>query len=444
MPETPTGPAPARVGGDTACCQAYEQAAQLHRRTFMRAAAVGGALSTTVFGDVVRQTAFATPPSAGAGPEAPAAPNVLVVLSLRGGIDGLGVVVPVGDPGYYRARPGIAVPRASALARDAMFGLHPSMRPLVPLWNAGQLAAVHAVGLPMPNRSHFDAMEKIEDADPGSSARIGWVNRMIGLDAPTHVTEAVHVSSGLTPTMLVGTEPTLSTRGLKRLHVAGADSWGPQRYRSLATTWSQTYGALGNAARSASNVSRYHATRLSAPYRPANGAVYPQTIPGRDLAEALMDTAQLIKADIGTQVVSLDFGSWDLHADYGTVGLGSMRNLIAGMAAGLAAFFTDLGPLRSRVTLVTISEFGRRVGQNGNHGLDHGWGNMMLVMGAGVRGGRYYGRWPGLGAGALVDGDLKVTTDYRQVLGEVVNRRFGRSVAGVFPGLGYRPLGIMR
>ncbi|MGZ4456166.1 MAG: DUF1501 domain-containing protein, partial [Nocardioides sp.] len=152
-----------------------------------------------------------------------------------------------------------------------------------------------------------------------------------------------------------------------------------------------------------------------------------------DLSNALQDTAHLIKADVGTEVVSIDFGSWDMHSDYGTTSGGDMQGMLSAFARALDAFLQDLGPLRSRVTVVTISEFGRRVHENGNHGLDHGWGNMMLVAGGGVKGGRYYATWPGLGTGT--DDDLQVTTDYRQVLGEVLRSRFPeRSLSTVFPG----------
>ncbi len=186
------------------------------------------------------------------------------------------------------------------------------------------------------------------------------------------------------------------------------------------------------------------ATTMEKTYRPANGATYPDEYPATDLAGALADAAHLIKANVGTSVISIDFGSWDMHADYGNQSGGQMQSMVGGFAASVAAFFKDLGSLGSRVTLATISEFGRRVAQNGNRGLDHGWGNMMLVMGGGVRGGQYYGQWPGLGNGKLVSGDLQVTTDYRNVLGEIVRTRFpDRPLDQVFPGLTYRPLGLM-
>jgi uncharacterized protein (DUF1501 family) len=159
---------------------------------------------------------------------------------------------------------------------------------------------------------------------------------------------------------------------------------------------------------------------------------------------SLQAAAQLIKADLGTDVVAIDAGNWDLHANYGNVAGGNMTYNIDGFAQALAAFLNDLGDLRQRVTVVTISEFGRRVTENGSRGFDHGWGNMMLVAGAGVKGGQYYGNWPTLDSAALAEGDLKVTTDYRNVLGEIVSRRFpDRSLPALFPGLTYSPLSFM-
>ncbi len=417
-------------------CEDYERASRLSRRGFMQgmAAGTGAVVATQMFGDAMMEASF----GATGG-------NVLVVLSFRGGVDGLGMVVPHGDPDYYRARPSLAVARTSVIGGDAMFGLHPQLAPLLPLWNARKMAAVHAVGLQVPNRSHFKAIELVEDSDPGSSVRRGWVNRMIGTGGIVGPTEAVHLSSPLTPTSFAGAAPTLATNGFGNLQLSGlSSSRAARRYAAEAKVWSGTSGALGQAARSAFAVSKGFATTMSKAYRPANGAVYPDTWPAKDLAEALRDAAHLVKANVGTSVISIDFGSWDMHADYGTQDWGNMQSMTGAFARSVAAFFKDLGSVGDRVTLATISEFGRRVAQNGNRGLDHGWGNMMLVMGGGVRGGQYYGTWPGLADGQLVSGDLQVTTDYRNVLGEIVSRRFpDRPLGQVFPGLAYRPVGLM-
>ena len=390
-----------------------------------------------MFGDAVRQTAFA----------ATTGGNVLVVISLRGGIDGLGMVVPHGDPGYYDARPRIGVSPGSLVAKDGFFGLHPSMRPLAWLYESGELAAVHAVGLERPNRSHFLAMEEVEDADPGSSVRRGWVNRMIGLDGVSQPTEAVHINGTVVPTMLVGPAPTLSATKLDGFQLPGAtDKWADNRRAQLATVWGGASGSLGTAGRAALKVASRLGPVADQTYRPQNGAAYPQTWPGAPLGEALRDTAQLIRADVGAEIISVDYGSWDIHSQYGNEDAGQMQSMVSGFAQSVDAFMRDLGPaLRSRVTVVTISEFGRRVAENGSRGLDHGWGNMMLLMGGGVKGGQYYGKWPWLRPTTMEDGDLKVTTDYRNVLGEVITRRFpDRSISKVFPGLKYAPLGVMK
>ena len=420
------------------CCREYERAAGLSRRRFLAGMAAAGATgaTATLFGDAFRQTSYA----------ATTGGNVLVVISLRGGIDGLGMVVPHGDPAYYAARPTIGVPRASLLAQDAMFGLHPKLAPLEWLWKGGELAAVHAVGLPVPNRSHFSAMEEVEDADPGSVARRGWVNRMIGLDTRNEPSEAIQLGSSILPTALAGPSPALAADDLDQVSLVGAedpDTWSTRRLQQLEQVWAGGTGVpLYDAYRSARRTVDLLTPVARSTYTPA--VTYPRTWPAADLSDALKDTAQLIKADVGTDVVSIDFGSWDMHSDYGTTEWGRMQSMTAGFAGVLDAFLRDLGTLRSRVTVVTISEFGRRIDENGNRGLDHGWGNMMLVAGGGVKGGKYYGTWPGLGDVKDVDADLHVTTDYRNVLGEIVSRRFpDRSVAGVFPGLAYAPVGLI-
>jgi len=415
---------------ETPCCDEY---ARLSRRGLFRgAAAMAGA--TTAFGGAV----LTASPASALTP----ARSVLVVVSLRGAADGLSLVVPHGDPVYYRARPRIAIPADQLLARDGFFGLHPKLAPLLPLWRAGSLAAVHATGLPAPNRSHFAAMEELEDAAPGSDARVGWLNRLIGLDAVDSPLQGVSLTGSL-PTSLYGPESAMSATSVPEVKVAADDRWvrANGRMRSLQTLWGRAGGDLGSGARAAFRAVGEFAPVLSSPAGPAHGASYP----GGDLGDALAGAARIVKADLGVQVVTVDHGDWDMHSGLGTLSWGRMNSNAEELARALAAFFTDIGrfdgdPVAQKVTVVVLSEFGRRVQENSNHGLDHGYGNVMLLAGAGVRGG-YHGRWPGLVND--LNADLAVTTDYRSVLAEVVSRRFDASTATVFPGFAPASVGAM-
>ncbi|WP_248581712.1 DUF1501 domain-containing protein [Nocardioides sp. InS609-2] len=406
------------------CCPEY---AGVSRRGLMLGTA-GVAGTAMMFGaSQVATSAYAAAP----------APSVLVVLSLRGAADGLSLVVPHADPVYYQARPRIGVPAERLLAKDGMFGLHPALEPLLPMWNAGTLAAVHATGLPAPNRSHFAAMEEVEDAAAGSTTRNGWLNRMIGLDATNSPLQGLNLGEAVPPTSISGPQPYMSATDLDGIKIAGADKWdiGQGRRRSLNTLWGQDTSALGATARAT-----FQAVDEFAPVaaQPESSASYPDG----DLGDALRHAARVIRADVGVQVITVDQGDWDMHTDLGNLDRGQMRLNAANLATAMAVFFADLGTMAGKVTLVTMSEFGRRVTENSNWGLDHGYGNVMFVAGAGVVGGRYYSRWPGLTTGA--DADLLVTTDYRSVLAEVVSTRFNADVSRVFPGFTREPVGVMR
>ena len=397
------------------CCPEYT--AVTRRGLFAGAATLLG--TTTAFGSAVLTTS-----AAAAGP----APSVLVVVSLRGAADGLSLVVPHGDPVYYRARPVIAVPATSLLARDGFFGLHPALAPLLPWWNNRSMAAVHATGLAAPNRSHFAAMEEVEDADPGSDARVGWLNRLVGADAIGSPLQAFGVGGGAPPGSLVGPAPFLTGGSIDNVRITGAEGADLlPRMRSLHRLWDNSTSPLAGAMRSVFAADSDFEPVRQTPEQPSNGASYE----GNDLGRALQAAARVIRGDVGTQVLTVDHGDWDHHTDVGTLNGGRMVRQASSLATNLAAFMTDLGPLTGKVTVVVLSEFGRRVKENANRGLDHGYGNVMFLLGAGVAGGRYYGRWPGLTA--EVDSDLTVTTDYRAVLWDVVASRFEASPAAVFP-----------
>jgi uncharacterized protein (DUF1501 family) len=410
----------------SSCCREYA-AGRLTRRGFL-SGALAAAGTTTVLGQAVLTTSAAA--------AAPAA-SVLVVLSLRGAADGLSLVVPHGDPVYYSARPRTAIPAERLLARDAQFGLHPALAPLLPLWDAGRLAAVHATGLPAPNRSHFAAMEELEDAAPGSTARVGWLNRLLGTDTGRSPLQGVGLGSTL-PTSLYGPEPVMSTEDVDHVRIPGEDQWDHgERRQSLKTLWGPETSRLGRAMQATfTAVDEFGPVRETAD-TPAHGAAYPSG----DLGRAMAAAARIVRGDVGVEVITVDHGDWDMHTDLGTADHGRMVRNAGELAEAVGAFFTDLGPQADKVTLLTISEFGRRVAENANMGFDHGYGNVMFLAGAGVNGGRYHGSWPGLQG--EIDSDLLVTTDYRSVLAEVVSSRFGASTATVFPGFQRQRVGVM-
>ncbi|GLY00297.1 MULTISPECIES: DUF1501 domain-containing protein [Actinoplanes] len=347
--------------------------------------------------------------------------DTLVVISLRGGFDGLSAVAPIGDPDYYRARPTIAVPRSRVIAADGRFGLHPGLAPLLPLWKAGKLAAVHAVGQSNPTRSHFAAMEAMENAAPGTSLRSGWLDRMLGVTGAAGPLAGVSVGNAMPARILGGPSTDVSMASIDEFALAGDGK------RPIAAALRAMYsGAPGGLSAPAMTADRaLHSLRT---FRSA-GARYPAT----DLGAALRDVARLIKARTGLVTAAVDSGGWDMHQGQNE----RMPAALTDLAGALAAFTTDLGAEGlARTTILTISEFGRRVRENGSHGTDHGHGNAMLLLGGGVRGGRVYGTWPGLAPAALMAGDLKATVDYRAVIGEVLQKRCRLGTLDkVFPGV---------
>jgi len=415
MPTTRGGAPPTP---DQQCCAEY---ARMSRRGFLGGAMAAG--SVLSLGSAVLTASPAM---------ADSADSVLVVLSMRGAADGLSLAVPYADPVYYQARPHIAIPSDQLLAKNGFFGLHPRLAALMPLWNAGEMAVVHACGLPVANRSHFDAMEQLEDADPGSEARLGWLNRLLGTTAAASPLEGFYVGGGVVPTALFGPEPTMAAGDVDAVTIAG-DDWGPGRRASLHTLWDGGTTPLSSAMQITTE-----AVDDFAPVHEAadNTGGYPDT----DLARGLAVAARMIRGDVGIRVLTLDQGDWDMHTNLGTLGWGGMIRNAEDFADAISAFFADLGDQRPKVTLVALSEFGRRIAENANYGLDHGYGNAMWAFGAGVKGG-YYGSFPTLQN--TLDADLLVTTDYRNVLADVVESRFAASIPAVFPGLSRQTVGFM-
>jgi len=362
--------------------------------------------------------------------------RTLVVLFQRGAVDGLNVVVPYGEEHYYRLRPTIAIPRPSGssaegvLDLDGFFGLHPALAPLVPLYRQGTLAIVHATGSPDTTRSHFDAQDAMESGVPGvRSTTDGWLNRALQQEPvpkPSPL-RAVALSPRL-PLTLRGAAPAVAVADLRQFRVVGPQQLVEENFEAMyAETLDQFLRGVGDETFEAVDLLK----KLDPQdYRPDNGAQYPASRFGQSLREI----AQLIKADVGLEVAFVDSGGWDHHVNEGAVE-GRLANLLRDLGQGLAAFATDLGDRLSDVVFVSMSEFGRTAHENGNRGTDHGHGNCMLVLGGPVRGGRVYGRWPGLAPEQLNDQrDLKVTTDYRTILAEILTRHLAvQNLEPVFP-----------
>ncbi|MEU4215916.1 DUF1501 domain-containing protein [Actinoplanes sp. NPDC026623] len=422
---------------DLSCdgCADDQRTTMSRRGVLGRAAAAGaaGALAGLTGDLLSTQLAFAAGRYSG---------DVLVVLSLRGGFDGLSAIVPAGDPAYYAARPGIAVPKSRLIGGDSRFGLHPALAPLLPYWKAGTFGAIQAAGQRAPNRSHFAAMEQLEQAAPGTSLRTGWLDRMLGGLGATDPMQGVSVGGMMPARVMAGPVPALGMKSIDEFAMFG-DQAGQPMAATLAKLYEGAPAALSGPARQVTGSLATTRALAATAYHPANGAVYPDDTLGR----ALRDVARLIKGKAGLMSACVDSGDWDMHENLGIAESGKrMHDKLAKLAEALAAFARDLGTAgMKRVTLVTVSEFGRRVHQNGSGGLDHGYGNAMMLLGGGVVGGKVHGRWPGLSERHLVDGDLAVTTDYRAVIAEILHKRCGlANTRAVFPDIRRTTSGIVR
>jgi len=362
--------------------------------------------------------------------------KVLVAVFQRGAVDGLNVVIPFGDKNYYSLRPTIAIPAPkvgveSALDLDGFFGLHPALAPLKPIYDANKLAIVQAVGSPDPTRSHFDAQDYMESGTPGRKGTAdGWLNRALAPGADGHKSPVRAVSLGPSlPRALRGRNEAVAINNLSEFKVREAD--GAATFESMyASTLDNMLNGTG---RETFDAVKLMQSIQAQPYTPAGGAKYP----GGRLGQSLMQIARLIKADVGLEVAFTDVGGWDTHVNEvgQTPGAGQLANLLGNFAQALAAFYQDLGDRIEDVAVVTMSEFGRTAKENGNRGTDHGHANVMFAFGGAIRGGKVYGEWPGLAPGQLHENrDLALTTDFRDVLGELVAKHLGNGrLSGVFP-----------
>jgi len=370
-------------------------------------------------------------------------PGRLVVIFQRGAVDGLNVVVPYREKNYYSMRPTIAIPEKNVLDLDGFFGLHPSLASLKSLYASSQLAVVHAAGSPDMSRSHFDAQDYMESGTPGvKSTTDGWLNRALQSQdvreqrdlrhAQEHTAFRALALGAQVPRTLAGKVPALAIPNVSDFAVGGhANTPSP-----AASAFEAMYSDSGDKVFHATGEATFEAVKMlratdPAKYVPVAGAEYPFS----EFSNRMKQIAQLLKSNLGVEAAFTDVGGWDTHQNQGGVD-GQLSNRLRDFSDSIAAFWRDMGDSGEDVTVVTMSEFGRTARQNGTGGTDHGHANAMFVLGGRVRGGKVYGRWPGLSDHQLNEGrDLAVTTDFRAVLGEVVSKSIGASnFEMVFPG----------
>jgi uncharacterized protein (DUF1501 family) len=375
--------------------------------------------------------------------------KILVAIFQRGAADGLNVVVPHGEKAYYSLRPSIAIPRPTsdsarkddaAIDLDGFFGLHPALSPLKPLWDAKQLAIIDAVGSPDPTRSHFDAQDYMESGTPGLKATTdGWMNRALPkVQGKASPVRAVALGATL-PRAMRGVQPAVSLQSIDAFQV---------RNQEASKMFEQMYTQSKDPMMKATGRDTFEAVAMlqaiqRQSYTPSGGADYPRGAFGQSLRQI----AQLIKSDVGVEMAFADIGGWDHHVNEVAQrpGEGILANKLTELGRSLAAFYQDMGDRMQDVVVVTMSEFGRTARENGNRGTDHGHANYMFAMGGNVQGGKVHGKWPGLEREQLYEGrDLALTTDFRDVLGELVARHTGNpNVQGIFPGYQPKPVGLI-
>jgi uncharacterized protein (DUF1501 family) len=352
--------------------------------------------------------------------------KILVAIFQRGAADGLNIVVPYFEKPYYALRPTLAVPppgkTGGAIDLDGRFGLHPSLAQLKPLWDSGQLAIVDAVGSPDPSRSHFDAQDYMESGNPGRTTSDGWLNRALAPAAQgVSPVRAIAMSAEL-PRTLRGKQAAVALNNLDQFQV---------RNSAAASVLESMYATTSDPTLKTSGKETFEAVKMlesinRAPYTPANGAQYQG-----EFGRGLQQIAKLIKADVGVEAAFAEIGGWDHHSNE----MPQLIPLLGQFGNSLAAFCRDMGDRMADIILVTMSEFGRTAKEDGNGGTDHGHGNVMMVLGGAVHGGKIYGRWPGLQPEQLYEQrDLAVTTDFRDVLGELAGHQLGQRTEQVFPG----------
>jgi uncharacterized protein (DUF1501 family) len=360
---------------------------------------------------------------------------------LRGGFDSLSAVVPTDENLMRKIRSDIFIPNASLLPLDREFGLHPSLKKLLPLWEAKELAIVNTLGAPTHSRSHFDEISDVAYAAYGEKdKRSGWIARFLDAAGSGSVVQSVGIGS--TTRQLIGGKA--APVNLESINNFKLDSIFGYRAEDLAGFIDETHGRWTNiwATQAKSTIQALDQIAMASAQRSA--VTYPSTGTG----QRFRDVAALLKAGIGVRAVDIEYqGDWDMHANMGTLEGGWLSSSLADIAGSISAFREDLGVVWSRVTVVTVTEFGRRVSQNQSSGTEHGWGSSTFVAGGGVNGGKIHGKFPGLDDKQLKDGDLVVTADYRSLLTEILTRRAGITAEGasqVFPNFKPEVLSVMK
>jgi uncharacterized protein (DUF1501 family) len=410
---------------------------RLSRRTFIRSLGIAGiiGISKSLFPSWMPSLAFAQP-RAERG-------DILIVIFLRGGMDGLSAVVPYFEAAYYDARPTQHVPEVSVVDLDGRFGLHPAMAPLKELYDDSVLGIIHAAGSPNDTRSHFDAMQFMEYGTPGEkSIGTGWLGRHLQLTAERNQSPFRAIGMGqMVAQSLRGPVSPLAIKSIADFHFKGRESELLRLQESLASLYQidAPTDMLSSSAGLVFDTAEMLQQLSAEPYIPSGDSAYPDT----EFGMGLKQIAQLIKAEVGLEVACIDLGGWDTHEGQGTLD-GTFSQLLQELSGGLHALYTDLSEQMRDITVVTMSEFGRCLQENGSAGTDHGHGNIILLMGGGVKGGQVFSDWPTLEPESLSDGDLAVTTDYRDVLAEVLAQRLGNDqLTEIFPRHRVNQLGLL-
>ncbi len=371
--------------------------------------------------------------------------KVLITIFQRGAMDGLNAVVPYGEQTYYDIRQNIAVPRPksgdqlTAIDLDGFFALHPALSPFKPIWDSGQLAIVHAVGSPDNTRSHFDAQDYMESGTPGvKSTSDGWLNRYLQSKADPKATPFRAVALGATmPRAMQGRAPALAMSNLNEFGIRGGGQMGGSAQSGFEALYDQAVNdSLRGTGRETFEAVKMLKRVNPGQYQPAAGINYPRGEFGNNLRQI----AQLIKSDIGLEVAFTSVGGWDTHANQGSA-QGQLAARLIEFSQGISALYADLKDRAGDVVILTMTEFGRTARENGNRGTDHGHASCMFVLGGEVKGGKVYGKWPGLNSDQLYEGrDLKLTTDFRDVFGEIAARHLGAdNPNAIFPGYQVSP-----